>query len=432
MSGARRLTRATRLAEAGHHPPLVLQVVPISDLRPAPYNPRRIDPAAMTALEKSLQRFGYVEPIVWNRRSGYVVGGHQRLKVLRRQKVPNVHVVVVDLDDEHERQLNVTLNNPAVMGTFVPEKLLEMLAGLRAADGQAFRDLRMDALEQNASLARAFRDPDDAPPRTAETTTKVGDVYELGRHRLVCGDATDQVAVTRLLAGDRVDQLLTDPPYGVDLGEKTASIARRQGRRAKHEPITNDVGLEYRSWFASWLKLIPWSDPATLYVFMSSMESHNLRLALADVGYAWGEWLLWLKNRPVLARKDYNSRYELIAFGGPQPAPDCEDFVGFAWPRRHRFYGGSKRTNVLEYDSPARSDLHPTMKPVALLEQLLRDGSTGGGVVLDLFGGSGSTLIAAEIVGRRGRVLELDPGYCDVIVRRWEEFTDQKAVRGRA
>jgi len=206
------------------------------------------------------------------------------------------------------------------------------------------------------------------------------------------------------LVGATADQILTDPPYGVSYGGKT-------GRR-----IANDQGeQDYRTFFARFLKLAPVSKRNTAFVFMSGQELHNLRLALDDAGFTWGDYLIWAKQRFVLGRKDYNAGHE---------------FVVYAWKGSHKFYGPvGKASTVLSFDRPVASADHPTMKPTELLTRLIRDGSAPGAVVYDPFLGSGSTLIACEMSGRRCVGIELEARYCASTVRRWERFTGLLAER---
>jgi DNA modification methylase len=240
----------------------------------------------------------------------------------------------------------------------------------------------------------------------------------------------DAATITAVLGEDAVELLLTDPPYGVRYSAKSRDAAQRNGGTTAHRDIVNDDRTDYATWFRSWLPIIPWAPYASFYIFMSSQEMHNLRITIDALGWKWHDMLLWVKNRPVLSRKNYNQVYEPIAFG--EPPVEAKDVAGiaiFGWPERHRFYGSKSRTNILEFDVATKNDLHPTMKPVALLEQLLRDGSRDGGIVLDPFSGSGSTVIACERLGRVCRAIELDPLYCDVIVARWEAHTGLEARR---
>jgi DNA modification methylase len=395
-------------------------VMAIRDLKPAPYNPRRIDDASLAALTKSMERFGVVEPIVFNKRSGFVVGGHQRLRVLRGKKVQSVAVVAVDLDETEERALNVALNSSKLTGEF-SGKLQELLAEIRRADERIFAELRLNELETSAEARVYNRDPNEAPATRAVSGTRAGDVYTLGAHRIICGDCTNADIVAKLLDGELVESLVTDPHLGAE---------------AAHVPIANDDLPDYRAWFRSFLELIPWADYATFYIFMSGLELHSLRMAVDDAGLKWGDYLVWVKNALVLGRKDYNQRTEFVVAGDatafPGDAPEAAEFVLYGWPQRHRFFGPDKRTNVLEFKKPLASKLHPTMKPVEMLQQLLEDGSPSGAIVYEPFAGSGSTIIACEMSGRVCRAVEIDPAYVDVAVRRWEEFTGEKASLARA
>ena len=406
----------------------------LRDLKPAPYNPRRIDDASLAALTKSLEKFGLVEPIVFNKRSGFVVGGHQRLRIPRGKKVTSVPVVVVDLDETQERALNVALNSSKLTGEF-SSKLQELLDEIRRADEQIFHELRLDELVTSAEARVYYTDPNAAPPLAPKTTTKPGDIFLLGNHRLLCGDCTIAGDVASVLDGERVESLVTDPPYGVDYVKGKRHLRAEQGSEAQRD-IQNDAGRDYRLWFAQFLALVPWAEYATFYVFMSGLELHSLRMAIEDCGLKWGDYLVWVKNSLVLGRKDYNQRTELVVVGDasclPGDAPERAEFVLYGWPERHRFFGPAKRANVLEFRRPIASKLHPTMKPVELAQQLIEDGSPGGALIYEPFAGSGSTIIACEAAGRACRAIELDPCYVDVAVRRWEEFTGEKAERRRA
>jgi DNA modification methylase len=402
----------------------------VAALRPSPDNPRRMGSAAMAALTKSLERFGDVQPVVWNRRSGLVVAGHQRLKILRAKKVRQTSVVIVDLDERSERALNIALNSSALAGTFT-DGLEALLEAIERDDEVLFAQLRFAELLDRVA-PRPAGDPNDAPPLPSKATAVSGDLYMLGRHRLLCGDSTDANAVAAACAGERVDLMLTDPPYGVDYVGKTRYLAKRGIGTATYRDIASDAEPDYRAWFARFLQIVPWADYATFYIFMSSAHIHDLRLAIDDVGLTWGDYLVWVKNTPVLSRKDYNQRTELVALGFPTPEQqERAEFTVYGWPQRHRFYGGFKRNNVLEYPRPKISKLHPTMKPVEMLQQLMEDGSPSGGVVYEPFCGSGSTIIAAELLDRRCYAIELDPLYVDVAVQRWEAFTGRKAERRR-
>lgn len=369
----------------------------LADLQPATYNPRRISKSARAGLESSLKRFGYVDLIVWNERTGVVVGGHQRLDVLRAGGVTEVDVVVVDLPEADEKALNVALNNPHIGGEF-DETLADLLAEIRSADEMLFQEMRLDQLLAEAERARTgLGDPDAVPEPPGTPQTQRGDLYELGAHRLLCGDSTITADVARLFGDELVDQMVTDPPYGVDYGDEAAQDFKRILQLPpEHRKIENDAGQggDYAAWFQSWLTHTPWRTPSCYHIFMSGQELHNLRAAADALGYHWGDHLVWVKDRLVFGRKDYKPKHE---------------FVMYRWATTHRFYGPTNRSTILEFDRPSKSELHPTMKPVELLEQLLTDGSAPGMIVYDPFAGSGSTIVA-----------------------RWEAFTDKTATRHRA
>jgi DNA modification methylase len=208
--------------------------------------------------------------------------------------------------------------------------------------------------------------------------------------------------------------MITDPPYGVDYSGKNEFLNKFDKGNHIQKPINNDAITDYRKFFSAFMGLAPLAEYNTVYIFMSNKELHSLRLALDDCGYSWGDYLVWVKNNHVLGRKDYNAKHEFIVYG---------------WKGKHKFYGEASATTVLEYNRPLRSELHPTMKPVELVCKLISDGTPAKGKIYDPFGGSGSTLIAAEQLNRTCYMMELDPGYCDVIINRWEQFTGDKAVR---
>jgi DNA modification methylase len=388
----------------------------IDKLDLAYYNPRKdLQPGdpEYEKLKRSIQEFDLVEPLVWNERTGRVIGGHQRLKVLQELGYTEVEVSVVDLPEEKEKALNLALNK--ISGEWDYVKLKDLLEEL---DTGAF-DLELTGFDMDEieDLMTQFHVPgeiieDEVPEPPEEPITKPGDLWLLGRHRLLCGDATKKEDVERLMDDKKVDSMITDPPYGVDYSGKNEFLNKFDKGNHIQKPITNDATTDYRKFFSDFMGLASLAEYNTVYIFMSSKELHSLRLALDDCGYSWGDYLVWVKNNHVLGRKDYNAKHEFIVYG---------------WKGKHKFYGGFS-TTVLEFDRPLRSDLHPTMKPMPLLAKLINDGLPAKGKVYDPFGGSGSTLIACEQLNRICYMMEIDPKYCDVIIRRWENFTGQKAV----
>lgn len=406
----------------------------LDELTPAPYNPRAISPEALAGLRASLERFGTVQPVIWNRQTGHVVGGHQRIKALQEMGDTETNVVVVDLPEIEEKALNVALNNPAIAGEFtadihaLPQELQAELPDLVAA-------LRLGDLEQlTAKLLKdatssGDKDPDAVPLGQGQPITEPGDLWALGAHRLLCGDATDPKSYARLLRGRHAGACFTDPPYNVDY----------EGGTAERLVIANDdLGTEFGAFLERALGQIVEHTAGAIYVCMSSSNLDILQAAFRAAGGHWSTFIIWAKDRFTLGRADYQRQYEPILYGWPERAS-------------HFWCGARDQGDVWQIDRPTRNDVHPTMKPVALVERAIRNstllGATvldpfaGGGsplqdepadgeaTILDPFAGSGTTAIACERTGRQARMLELSPVYCDVIVRRWEEFTGRQAVR---
>ena len=438
----------------------------ITDLKPAPYNPRLdLQPGDpdYEKLKRSIQEFGLVEPIVFNERTGYVVGGHQRLKVLQDLGWSEVPVSVVDLDPEKEKALNVALNK--IEGDWDNFKLKELLEELDTGafdititgfDEEEIEDLMTQFyVEEETEVKEDNFDPDKAAEEIQEPITKPGDVWLLGRHRLMCGDSTNIDDVLRLMGGKQADMIFTDPPYNVD-------YEGSNGKKIKNDNMEDSAFYQflYDAFVAMYTVL---KEGGPIYVCHADSEGLNFRKAFKDAGFLMKQCLIWVKNSLVLGRQDYHWKHEPILYGWKPGAA-------------HAWYGGRKQDTVVEEDvdlvvqkegdhfvlsfsngiksvmvkvpsyeivfsgddsdsttwrieKPKKNADHPTMKPIALCARAIQNSSKPGELVLDPFGGSGSTLIACEQTGRTCFTMEFDPVYADVIVKRWEEFTGQKAVR---
>jgi len=336
----------------------------VKDLKPAPYNPRRIDPSSLTALGKSIDRFGVVEPIIFNRGPDLSSADTSDSRSFRSKKIVSASVVVVDLDDTEERALNVALNSPKLSGEFTGA-LQDLLAEIEAADAQIFRELRLDELQGDQEPRVYLRDPDEAPAVARETSTKIGDLFTLGSHRLLCGDCTVPADVAAALGARKIESLVTGPAVRRRLRARQGALARRARRhgssryRQRYRPATTVSG------FASSSPPCLGQTTATFYVFMSGLELHSLRMAIEDCDLKWGDYLVWVKHSHVLGRKDYNQRSEFIAVGDASGFPGDEveraDFILYGWPHRHRFFGPATRNNVLEYRKPLASKLQPRL-----------------------------------------------------------------------
>jgi DNA modification methylase len=394
--------------------------VEIEKLNPAKYNPRFISEDQLSALSASLSHYDFVEPVVVNQRNMVIVGGHQRVKAWQGLGKSSVPVVFVDLNDAEERALNLALNK--ISGEWDEDKLADVIRELKSFDfddflSTGFTDEELSSIGSLGDFTepKPTADPDEVPEPPPVAITQTGDVYEIGAHRLICGDSTSLETIKTLMADTRVDMIFTDPPYGVDYSSKNEFLNKLDKGNCVQKPIENDAIANYREWFGIWLRNASefLAKHNTCYFCMSGLELHNLRLAMDDAGYKWGDYLIWVKNNHVLGRKDYNAKHEFIVYG---------------WFGVHKFYGDFS-TTVIEIDKPLKNDLHPTMKPVELVENYLRDGSPPGGSVLDLFGGSGTTMVAAQRTDRIAYLVEKDLSYCDVIVERMKALFPELPVK---
>jgi len=414
---------------------------PIDKLLPYVRNARQHSDEQIAQIAASIAEFGFVNPILTGA-DGVLVAGHGRLAAARKLGLPTVPVVVLDhLTPTQRRALVLADNRLAELATW-DDALLRI--ELEALQDDGF-DLDLTGFDADA-LAELLADEepqidgrteDDAiPEMPEEPVSRPGDVWRLGPHRLVCGDATTAEAYARLFPdGERADMVFTDPPYNVNYAnsakENTVSAkanvsaanvkARSAGRshklRGKHRPILNDaLGEGFYDFLFDALALIMAHTRGAIYVAMSSSELDTLQAAFRAAGGHWSTFIIWAKNTFTLGRSDYQRQYEPILYGWPEGAT------------RH-WCGDRDQGDVWQIKKPAKNDLHPTMKPVDLVERAIRNSSRSGDVVLDPFGGSGTTLIAAEKAGRVARLIELDPKYADVIVRRWQDWTGQQATR---
>jgi DNA modification methylase len=384
--------------------------IPISQLNPAKYNPRKdLQPGdpEYEKLKRSMQEFGYVEPIVWNKRTGNIVGGHQRYKVLLDMGMSEVDCVVVDLDETKEKALNLALNK--IQGDWDYLKLKDLLQELDTGEF----DLELTGFDMGEieDLMTQFHVPgeiieDDVPEPPEEPITKLGDLWLLGRHRLLCGDATDPEKVSKLMENQLADMIFTDPPYNVDYQGSAGKIM--------NDNMTDDAF--YRFLIDAFRNMAQKSkEGAPIYVCHADSEGLNFRAAFKEAGWDLKQCIIWVKQRFVMGRQDYHWQHEPILYGWKPGAA-------------HKFYGDRKQTTVWQIDRPMANREHPTMKPVNLCAKAIENSSKSGDIIIDFFGGSGSTLIAAEQLNRTCYMMELDPVYCDVIIKRWENFTGQKAV----
>lgn len=392
----------------------------IDELNPAVYNPRKqLKPgdAEYEHLRRSIETFGYVDPIIVNA-DGTVIGGHQRLSVLTDLGYTDVDVAVVDLSKNDEKALNIALNK--IAGEWDDEKLAAIFQDLQiddydvtvtGFDEDELADILATAIHAETVEDDDF-DSDGALDAIKEPTTKLGDIWQLGRHRLLCGDSTKAEEVTKLMGGERADLLLTDPPYNVAYEGKTADALTIQNDSMEDAEFRQFLRDAFRAADANM------KPGASFYIWHADSEGYNFRGACHDIGWRVRQCLIWAKNTMVLGRQDYQWKHEPCLYGWKDGAA-------------HLWTSDRKQTTVLNFDKPSRSGEHPTMKPVPLFAYQIDNNTKPGAAVLDLFGGSGTTIIACEQTGRTGFLMELDPRYCDVIVQRWEKLTGRKATKAK-
>lgn len=394
----------------------------IGDINLASYNPRNINESEFSGLKESLKKFGFVDPLIYNLRTKTLVGGHARIKAAKALGMDKVPVVEVDLSLIEEKALNVTLNNQKISGHFT-HSLGEILDEIRVELGDDFfRDIKLDEIEvpplpeeeQAEEDARADNIPEVAQN---ELGVAVGDIYQLGEHRLMCGDSTDLATVEKLMNGEKADMVFTDPPYGVSY---TGGNNKKTNK--KLDQIMNDSlsGADLSSLFHDSLTnaALVANDSAAFYIWYSTNKSVETFSAFLK---------LPLKVRAVLCWYKVNSR---IGAFMSQYIPNYEPCIyAFKEGCSPQWYGPSDEKAVWQMKKEGENEFHPTQKPVELSERAINNSSKATQIILDLFLGSGSTLIACEKTNRKCYGMELDPHYCSVIIKRWEIFTNKKAVK---
>ncbi len=391
-----------------------IQIIDINKLIPATYNPRKDlkpDDAEYIKIKNSIVKFGFVSPLVINK-DMTVIGGHQRLKVLKDLGITEVECIVVDLDKTNEKALNIALNK--IQGDWDEDKLEALLQELKLEEfdmnltGFDFDEVDEILNDINGTKEDNF-DVDSAYEEIEEPITKPGDIWILGNHRLMCGDSTHKDDIMRLMNNQDADMLLTDPPYNVDYVGKTA-----EALKIKNDNMDDNQFYEFLKKVFENMYIVT-KEGASIYVFHADTEGINFRKAFKDVGFKLAECLIWKKDCFVMGRQDYQWQHEPVLYGWKEG-------------KAHYFINDRTQSTILEFDRPKQSTLHPTMKPIDLIAKLIKNSSKENDIILDLFGGSGSTTIAAEQLNRKCYTMELDPKYCDVIVKRWETMTNREAI----
>lgn len=387
----------------------------LDEIIPYENNPR-INDEAVDDVIASIRQTGNLDPIEVDE-DNVILSGHTRLKALQRLGYSETELVrYTGLSEKQKRKYRLLANKTGEKALWDFGKLDIELADLDF-DGY---DFGFDIVETEPT---EVIEDDYEPEPPAEPKAKRGDIYRLGRHRLMCGDSTSAEDVEKLMGADKANLLFTDPPYGVDYASKNEYLnAISRGNRIQ-VPIENDALASAqeekdRLWTPALANGYAVADDKCSYYISSPQGGEPMMMmmmAICDAGWQLKHTIIWNKNNHVLGRSDYNYKHEPVLYG---------------WKKQHNFYGGGKfKTSVWDIPKPLKSDLHPTMKPVELVAECILNSSQCGDIVLDLFGGSGTTLIAAEQTGRDARLMEYDEHYVDVIIDRWEKLTGKKAVR---
>lgn len=413
---------------------LVARVRPIDSVQPYPGNARKHN---LEVLRESIRLHGQYRAIIVQRSSGYIIAGNGTWQACREEGFAGVAVDYVDVDDDQARRILLVDNRSNDVAGYDDQALADLLTSLSDLAGTGFREA--DVADLLASLERGgggLVDPDFVPAAELEPRTQPGDLWRLGDHRLLCGDATDPAAYARLLGDEAVDLLWTDPPYGVDVAGKNTHLNEQGHGRRNNRPILNDAlgPVQLTAMLTAAFRLSrERMRPGAAYYITGPQGGDgflSFLTAVRDAGLPLRHMIVWVKQSFVFGRSDYHYQHEPILTGPAAEEQLDADALAYGWREgsAHEFHGGRRQSSVWQIPRPAASPLHPTQKPVELVERSIRNSTVRDALVLDPFAGSGTTAIAAQNCGRRARLLELDPVNCDVICRRFQAFAGVRPV----
>lgn len=369
----------------------------LDEIHPYEKNPRNNE-SAVDAVAASIKEFGFKVPIIIDK-DNIIVAGHTRYKAATKLGLKEVPCIKADdLTPDQIKAFRLADNKVSELAEWDFKLLDEELEGI-TMDMEQFGF----TMDEEVEIVE-----DEVPDIPVEAKSKLGDVYLLGRHRLMCGDSTKQEHVEKLMNGNLADLLITDPPYNVDY---------EGGTGLKIENDNFDTGEEFCQFLTDAFTTAnsAMKNGAVFYIWHADSEGYNFRKACQNVGWKVRECLIWVKNSLVMGRQDYQWQHEPCLYGWKEGT--------------HLWASDRKQTTILNFDKPQKNDIHPTMKPVALFDYEIKNNTKQGDLVLDLFGGSGTTIMACEQNGRVAYSMELDPRYVDAIIERWEKFTGKKAVK---
>lgn len=377
----------------------------ITELVPASYNPRKklkLGDPEFEKIKNSIIEFGYVDPVIVNR-DMTVIGGHQRLSVLKELGHEEIDCVVIDIDKTREKALNLALNK--ISGEWNKELLADLIKELQGLDYDTgftgFDPPEIEQLFNEIHDKEITEDDFDIEKELAEPAiSKLGDLWLLGRHRLVCGDSTSPDTYELLMDNSKANLVVTDPPYNVNYEAQAGKIKNDNMEDNEFYTFLLDSFTNMKEWM---------ERDSSIYVFHADTEGYNFRKAFRDAGFYLSGVCIWAKQSLVLGRSPYQWKHEPILYGWLKEG-------------KHNWYADRRQSTIWNFDRPSKNTLHPTMKPVGLIAYPIQNSSMSNCLVLDPFGGSGSTLIACEQTNRICNIVELDEKYTDVIVKRYIEL----------
>lgn len=381
--------------------------IEISKIKLHPKNVKKHPEEQIKNLMQLIEWVGFKDPIVLDK-DDMCRAGHGRLIAAERLGMTEVPFVRLEGLTKKQMDLFIYMDNQINESPWIKENVQLLLQDIPMKDLELF-DINWDGIRKVEYDEET--EPVPEPPEVPKA--QLGQIYQLGNHRLMCGDCRDKATIDKLMAGRTVDCLQSDPPYGIDYAGKNEFLNEiDKGNRIQTGLKNDDTIMDYRKFIREYLENIPFSDYNSIYIWMSEIRTFEIRQAFEDLGIKYSQTIVWVKNNHVLSRLDYHPKHEPCLYG---------------WKGKHKFYGNSSQMSVQIYDKPLVNDLHPTMKPIELIRNLIVNSTQKDMLVFDGFMGSGTTLIASEQTNRTCYGIELDPRYVDVIIERWENFTGKKA-----
>ncbi len=383
---------------------LKIEYIDINSIKPYKNNAKQHPKEQIEQIKKSIEQFGMDDPIgIWK---DEIVEGHGRLIACKELGYKEVPIIRLDHLTNEERKAYTLAHNKLTMNSdFDLDILQEELQSIENIDMEDFGfDIDLGIDEEQEIIE------DEVPDVPEEPKAKLGDIYQLGNHRLMCGDSTKEEDVNKLVGEQKMDLLITDPPYNVDYTGKTKEAMKIQNDKMENN-IFHDFLVKV---FNNAYKVL--KAGGAFYCWYASREVVNFHSSIEQSGFTVKQELIWNKNSMVMGRQDYQWKHEPCLYGWKETGS-------------HTWYSDRKQTTIIDWNRPTKADLHPTMKPVGLFDYQIKNSSKAGDNILDLFGGSGTTIMACEQNNRNAYVMEFDPKYVDVIIERWENFTGEKAVK---